>query len=46
MDMKTVTKEEFALHLEEMRRRTGQDGKAPRSSQPKVNVREIVERLG
>jgi hypothetical protein len=40
-----LTEGERLAHLEEMRHLTGHDGTAPRSRQPKVNVRELVAAL-
>ncbi|NTF17484.1 hypothetical protein G6L37_03590 [Agrobacterium rubi] len=44
-EVRKVTAEEFAAHIEEMKRVTGHDGSAPKSRQPKIDVRELVASL-
>jgi hypothetical protein len=44
-EVRKVTREEFLAHIEEMKRLTGHDGSAPRSKQPRINVRELVAAL-
>jgi hypothetical protein len=44
-EARKVTKEEFLAHIEEMKSLTGHDGSAPRSKQPRINVRELVAAL-
>jgi hypothetical protein len=39
-----VTKEEFEAHVAEMKAK-GLTGEAPRSRQPKIDVREMVSKL-
>jgi hypothetical protein len=44
-EVRKVSREEFLAHIEEMKRLTGHDGSAPRSKQPRINVRELVAAL-
>ena len=44
-DVKVVSEKDFLEHVEEMKRLTGHDGSAPRSKQPRINVREHVAAL-
>jgi hypothetical protein len=41
-----MTPDEHSRHIDEMKRVTGHDGRAPRSERPQVNVRELVASLG
>jgi len=44
-EVRKISAEEHSAHIAEMKRSTGHDGSAPRSKQPRINVRERVAAL-